>query len=264
VHTAGAGSQDLLGATSPMQDGICVGLPGGAMQVVPNSAIRALIQGYADFCPSALHYTYCQTSRSTTLPPRTDSAQAAGAQAAGGPRKRQPNGGHLSQSQSRRLAHLHGVSPNQQDGILPEGADKRVPGSSAVEEHEQPVRDESAEDSESDNALAGSDTRSQAGSSTASEELHINVVNIPMLQPLQRVFHSSAGSFLSSTGSMTDASGSSLSRSSSGASHFSDTSCGHLAELIYPSIIQCATGCDPFESSFDCSCYKSLVLRGLF
>lgn len=93
------------------------------------------------------------------------------------------------------------------------------------------------------------DAASQA-SSAGSEPQHINVVHIPILQPMHRIFHCSTSSnSWTATATSSNLDQSLLEQSQSEASLDTDGSCLDLADLVYPCIVQCQAGYAPALSS---------------
>lgn len=96
---------------------VVVMLPGGGMRLMPQAAMTALMHGYADFCPSALHYTYCQTAQPRWLASAFETASVVPASVLA----RQPQVGLPRPPADPPLPvvdlPVH-ISPNQQDGIL--------------------------------------------------------------------------------------------------------------------------------------------------
>lgn len=113
----GGGRCAHAGHARPNSASVVVMLPGGGMRLMPQAAMTALMHGYADFCPSALHYTYCQTAQPRWPASAFETASFVPAsvlarqQQVGAPRP--PAGPPLPVVD----LPLH-ISPNQQDGML--------------------------------------------------------------------------------------------------------------------------------------------------
>lgn len=152
-------------------------LPSGKVQAVSCASLSTVMQAYADFCPSEQPYTYCRAGKSATASAARPSQPL--------PPPAAELACDLQRPLSKAASRMHsGITPNQQDGLLPHAALEVVsrPG---------PHQDGAAHDVRARRVHESHDgSQSEADSCTALEEARISVVHIPLLQPHHRIFFS--------------------------------------------------------------------------